>query len=124
MSGTHARLLLAMVVAAMGISSAADARHWRYHWHYHQGFYQGTDEDRGEDTALRTLGNYRSRIEADYFGRGIKGMIAACMGQAVELKRIPFDLVSRTVQANDAQRNSLEQVHSAANDAAETLSAA
>jgi hypothetical protein len=124
MSGTHARLLLAMVVAAMGISSAADARHWRYHWHYHQGFYQGTDEDRGEDTALRTFGNYRSRIEADYFGRGIKGMIAACTGQAVELKRIPFDLVSRTVQANDAQRNSLEQVHSAANDAAETLSAA
>ena len=44
MSGTHARLLLAMVVAAMGISSAAEARHWRYHWHYHQGFYQGTDE--------------------------------------------------------------------------------
>ena len=51
-------------------------------------------------------------------------MIAACTGQAVELKRIPFDLVSRTVQANDAQRNALEQVHSAANDAAETLSAA
>jgi hypothetical protein len=68
MSGTHARLLLAMVVAAMGISSAAEARHWRYHWHYHQGFYQGTDE---EDTALRTFGNYRSRIEADDFGRGI-----------------------------------------------------
>jgi hypothetical protein len=33
---------------------------------------------RGEDTALRTFGNYRSRIEADDFGRGIKGMIAAC----------------------------------------------
>ena len=128
MSGTHARLLLAMVVAAvvaaMGISSAAEARHWRYHWHYHQGFYQGTDEDRGEDTALRRFGNYRSRIEADDFGRGIKRMIAACTGQAVELKRIPFDLVSRTVLANDAQRNALEQVHSAANDAAETLSAA
>ena len=124
MSGTHARLLLAMVVAAMGISSAAEARHWRYHWHYHHGFYQGTDDDRGEDTALRTCGNYRSRIEADDFGRGIKRMIAACTGQAVELKRIPFDLVSRTVRANDAQRNALEQVHSAANDAAETLSAA
>jgi hypothetical protein len=82
MSGTHARLLLAMVVAAvvaaMGISSAAEARHWRYHWRYHQGFYQGTDEDRGEDTALRTFGNYRSRIEADDFGQGIKGMIPAC----------------------------------------------
>ena len=45
-------------------------------------------------------------------------------GQAVELKRIPFDLVSQTVQANDEQRNALEQVHSTANDAAETLSAA
>src|SRR5206468_3578850 len=57
-------------------------------------------------------------------GRGIKRMIAACTGQAVELKRIPFDLVSRTVRANDAQRNALEKVHSAANDAAETLLAA
>jgi hypothetical protein len=46
MSG--ARLLLAMVVAAMGISSAAEARHWRYHWHYHHGFYRGTDEDRAK----------------------------------------------------------------------------
>ncbi len=44
MSGTHARLLLAMVVAAvvaaMGISSAADARHWRYHG-YRRGFSRG-----------------------------------------------------------------------------------
>jgi hypothetical protein len=121
----YIRFLLAATVAAMAISSAAEARHWRYHWHYHHhGLYQGTDGDRGEDTALRTFGNYRSRIETDDFGRGVKRMIAACTGQAMELKRIPFDLVSRTVQANDAQRNALEQVHSAANDAAETLSAA
>ena len=37
---------------------------------------------------------------------------------------MPFDLVSRTVQANDEQRTALEQVRSTANDAAETLSAA
>ena len=73
----YMRFLLAATVAAMGISSAAEARHWRYHWHYHHGFYQGTDEDRGEDTALRRFGNCRSRIEADDFGRGIKRMIAA-----------------------------------------------
>jgi LTXXQ motif family protein len=100
-----------------------EARHGRYHWHHHHGFYQGTDEDRGEDPVLRTFGKYRSRIEADGFGRGIKQMIDACTGQAVELKRIPFDLVSRTVQANGAQRNALERIHSTANDAAETLSA-
>lgn len=37
---------------------------------------------------------------------------------------MPFDLASRTVQANDEQRTALEQVRSTANDAAETLSAA
>jgi hypothetical protein len=37
---------------------------------------------------------------------------------------VPFDLASRTVQANDEQRTTLEQVRSTANDAAETLSAA
>ena len=37
---------------------------------------------------------------------------------------MPFDLVSRTVQANDEQRTALEQVRITANDAAETLSAA
>ena len=52
MSGTHARLLLAMVVAAMGVSSAAEARHWRYYWHYHHGFYQERAEDRGQDPHL------------------------------------------------------------------------
>jgi hypothetical protein len=51
-------------------------------------------------------------------------MIGACAEQAIELKRVPFDLVSRTVQANDQQRTALEHVRSATNDAAETLSAA
>ena len=120
----HMRLLIAVAVATMASSSAAEARHWRYHWHYHHGFYQGTDEDRGQETTLRTFGNHRSRIEVDSFGRGIEQMIRACAGQAVELKRIPFDLVSQTVQANDKQRSALERVRSTANDAAETLSAA
>jgi hypothetical protein len=114
----HTRLLLAMVVAAMGVSSAAEARHWRYHWHYHHGFYQGTDEYRDEDSMLRSYGGHRSRIEADDFGRGIKRMIGACAGQAIEMKTMPFDLVFRTVQPNDAQRNALEQVRSRANEAA------
>ena len=87
-------------------------------------FTRGRTKIGAKTPRFAAFGNYRSRIEADDFGRGIKRMIAACTGQAVELKRIPFDLVSRTVQANDAQRNALEQVHSAANDAAETLSAA
>jgi hypothetical protein len=54
---------------------------------------------------------------------GIKRMIGACAGQAIEMKTMPFDLVFRTVQPNDAQRNALEQVRSRANEAAATLSA-
>jgi len=50
-------------------------------------------------------------------------MIGTCAGQAIELKTMPFDLVSRTVQPNDAQRSALEQVRSRANEAAATLSA-
>jgi len=117
----HMRFLLAVAVAATGCSSTAEARHWRYHWHYHHGSYQGADESLGEDTARGTFGNYRSRIEADDFGRGIKRMIGACAGQAVELKTMQFALVSRTVQPNDAQRNALDQVRSRANEAAATL---
>jgi hypothetical protein len=117
------RFLLAVAIAVAAGSSTAEARHWRYHWHYHHGSYQGTDEGLGEDTARGTFGNYRSRIEGDDFGRGIKRMIGACAGQAIELKTMRFDLVSRTVQPNDAQRNALDQVRSSANEAAATLSA-
>jgi hypothetical protein len=119
----NVRLLLAVTVAALGASSTAEARHWRFHWHYNNGFSQETDEARGEDTALRAFGRYRSRVEAGAFNRGIKQMVGACVEQAVALRTIPFDLVSRTVQANDAQRSALEQVRSTANDAATTLSA-
>ena len=120
----YMRVLLTAAVAATVASSAAEARHWRYYWHYHHGFYQERDEDRGQEPALRSFGNYRSRTEPNGFGRGIEQMIGACAEQVIEFKRVPFDLVSRTVQANDEQRTALEQVRSTANDAAETLSAA
>ena len=119
----YMRFLLASAVAATAGSSTAEARHWRYHWHYHYGVHQQTDEAPGEDTARGTFGNSRSRIETTEFGQGIKRMIGACAGQAIELKTMPFDLVSRTVQPNEAQRNALEQVRSTANEAAATLSA-
>jgi hypothetical protein len=102
----HMRFLLAVAIAATAATSKAEARHWRFHWHYHHGSYQGTDEGLGGDTGA--FGNY----EADDFGRGIKRMIGACAGQAVELKTMPFDLVSRIVQPNDAQRDALEHVRS------------
>jgi hypothetical protein len=120
----RAGFLLAVAVAAVSPSSAAEARHWRYYWHYHHGFHQAADEGRGQETTLPRVGNHRSRIDVDGFGRGIEQMIRACAEQAVELKRIPFDLVSQTVQANDEQRSALERVRGTANDAAETLSAA
>ena len=120
----HMRFLLSVAVATTVTSSTAEARHWRYYWHYHHGFYQERDEDRGQESALRSSGNYRSRTEPNGFGRGIEQMIRACAGQAVEFKRMPFDLVSQSVQANDEQRSALDRVRSTANDAAERLSAA
>ena len=51
-------------------------------------------------------------------------MIGACAEQAIELRRVPFDVVSQTVQANDQQRTALEHVRSTTNDAAETLAGA
>jgi len=113
----HMRFLLVIAIAATAATSKAEARHWRFHWHSHHGSYQGTDEGLGGDTG--TFGSY----EADDFGRGIKRMIGTCAGQAIELKTMPFDLVSRIVQPNDAQRSALEQVRSRANEAAATLSA-
>jgi hypothetical protein len=123
-NASHMRLLLAVAVAAVCASSAAEARHWRHHWQYYHGFYQAVDDAPGQENTLRPVGNHRSRIEVDSFGRGIEKMLRACAEQAVELKRMPFYLVSQTVQANDEQRSALERVRSKANDAAETLSAA
>ena len=120
----YMRFLLTAAVATTVASSAAEARHWRYYWHYHHGFYQERDEDRGQEPAPRSFGNYRSRTGPNGFGRGIEQMLGACAEQVLEFKRVPFDLVFRTVQANDEQRTALEQVRSTANDAAETLSAA
>jgi hypothetical protein len=118
------RLLLAVAVAAVGASSAAEARHWRYSWHYQHVFYQAADEGRGQEATLPPIRKYRSRIEVNGFGRGIEQMISACADQAAELKRMPFDFVARIVQTNGEQRSALDRVHSTANDAAEALSAA
>ncbi len=120
----HMRFLLAVAVASLAASSAAEARHWRYHWHYHHVYYQASDEARGQEATLPPVGNHRSSIEANGFGRGIEQMIDACAEQVVELKRMPFDLVVRIVQANDEQRSAMERVRGTANDAAVTLSAA
>jgi hypothetical protein len=117
------RFLLALAVAAVGASSVAEARHWRHHWHYDHGFYQAADEGRGEENTLPPIGNHRSHIEMNSFGRGIEQVIGACAEEAVELKRMPFDLVARIVRANGEQRSALERVRSTANDAAATLSA-
>ncbi len=118
----HMRLLLAVAIAAMCASSAAEARHWRYRWHHFHDPYQGLEES--QQPGLHTFGNHPSGNAASGFGRGIEQMIGACQQQAAELKRMPIDLVSRTVQGNDDQGNALEQVRSAANGAADTLAAA
>jgi hypothetical protein len=83
----YMRFLLTAAVATTVASSAAEARHRRYYWHYHHGFYQERDEDRGQESAPRSFGNYRSRTEPNGFARSIEQMIGACAEQAIEFKR-------------------------------------
>jgi hypothetical protein len=50
-------------------------------------------------------------------------MIRACEEQSIELRKTPFDIISRTVRPNEGQQNALDAIRSAASGAADTLAA-
>jgi hypothetical protein len=50
-------------------------------------------------------------------------MIRACEEQSIELRKTPFDVISRTVRPSERQRNALDTIRSAVSDAADMLAA-
>ena len=113
-------LVTAMVIS---LASAADARHWRYNGYY--GFYSPdrsirTRQDRAEVAAPR---NSPPAVQISGFGLAVGHMIRACEEQSVELRKTPFDVISRTVRPSERQQNALDTIRSAISDAADMLAA-
>jgi hypothetical protein len=113
-----------MAIMATGISSGADARHWRHHGYYGYGSYgyygygRGRNEDRDQGAPSP---NGLSRAQTNSFGATIARMIRACEEDSAELKKTPFDAISRRVRPNESQHQALEQIRSATFAAAGTL---
>jgi hypothetical protein len=111
-------LLTALVVIALGLASAAQARHGTHHHHHLQDSYSGNRDahagpGRGPPTQPQTGG----------FAAPTAQMIHACDEQATELKKMPVDAVLNAVQPSGAQRAALEQIRAAAIDAGNKLTA-
>jgi hypothetical protein len=50
-------------------------------------------------------------------------MIRACEEQSIELRKTPFDGISRTVRPSESQQNALDTIRSAASVATDMLAA-
>jgi hypothetical protein len=112
--------LLTMVVM-ISVASAAEARHWRYHG-YH-GFYwpdRSTRQDRAEAVTPR---NSPPVVQTSGFGLALAHLIRACEEQSIELRKTPFDAISRTVRPSERQQNALDTIRRAVSDAADMLAA-
>jgi hypothetical protein len=106
---------------AIYLASAAEARHWRYHGYY--GFYgpdRITRRDRAEETAPR---NNPPVVQASSFGSAVALMIRTCKDQSVDLRKTPFDDISRTVRPSESQQNALDTIRSAISAATDMLAA-
>jgi hypothetical protein len=111
------------LVATMVISlaTAAEARHWRYHGYY--GFYwpdRSIRQYRAEDTTPR---NSPPVVQTSGFGLAVAHMIRACEEQSIELRKMPFDVIARTVRPSEPQQNALDTIRTAVSDAANMLAA-
>ena len=111
--------LVAMMV--ISLASVAEARHWRYNGYY--GFYwpdRSTGHERAEAAAPR---NSPPLPQTTVFGQALARMIRACEEQSMELRKTPFDVISRTVRPSEGQQNALDKIRNAAFDAADMLAA-
>ncbi len=115
------RLFPLVAMMAISLASAAEARHWRYNGYY--GFYwldRGTRRDRAEEAAPR---NSPPLVQTSGFGLAVARMIRACDEQSMELRKTPFDVISRTVRPSERQQNALDAIRSAVSVAADMLAA-
>src|SRR6516165_1165889 len=124
MPGCSSRCLLCTVVMMLACTSAAEARHWRYygyHWYGHawSDSHRGNDESRGAESALGAGNKTDLSSQVGDFGSAIERMIRACDQQVLELKKMPLDDVSQTVEPTESQHKALEQIQSEALDTAQ-----
>jgi hypothetical protein len=111
-------LLAALVVMALGLASAAQARHSSHHHHHLRDYYSGDrDAHAGAGPSAPT------QPQTGGFAAPTAQMIHACDEQATELKKMPVDAVLNAVQPSDAQRAALEQIRTAAIEAGNKLTA-
>jgi hypothetical protein len=115
------RLFPLVAMMAISLATAAEARHWRYHGYY--GFYwpdRSTRQYRAEETTPR---NSPPVVQTSGFGLAVAHMIRACEEQSVELRKMPFDVIARTVRPSEPQQNALDTIRTAVSDAADMLAA-
>jgi len=103
---------------AMSLASAAEARHWRHNGYY--GFYW-PDRSTGRDRAEAAPRDSAPLVQTSGFGLGVAHMIRACEEQSVELRKTPFDVISRTVRPSERQQHALDTIRSAMSVAADML---
>jgi uncharacterized membrane protein len=105
--------LMALALVAMGGPSFAQTYHFR---HYGAQARQARAEaDEKEDRAQPS--------KAAGFGAAVDRTIHACGQQALELRQLPLDAISRSAQLRGGQRAALERVQSSAMAAASALDA-
>jgi hypothetical protein len=103
----------------ISLASAAEARHWRYNGYY--GFYWPDRSTRRDRTEVAAPRNSQPLVQTTGFGLAIAHMIRACEEQSVELRKTPFDVISRTVRPSEPQENALDTIRSAVSAAADKL---
>jgi hypothetical protein len=116
----YSRLFPVVAVMAISLASTAEARHWRYRGYY--GFYwpdRDVRRDRTEEAAPRNS----PPVVPSGFGLAVGRMIRACEEQSVELRKTPFDGISRTVRPSENQQNALEMIRSTISAATDKLAA-
>jgi hypothetical protein len=105
----------------ISLASAAEARHWRYNGHH--GFYwpdRSMRQDRAEVAPPR---NSPPVLQKSGFGLAVAHMIRACEEQSIELRKTPFDVISRTVRPSERQQDALDTIRGTVSDAADRLAA-
>jgi hypothetical protein len=113
------RLFPLVTMIAISLVSAAEARHWRYNGYY--GFYWPDRSTRRDRTEVAAPRNSQPLVQTSGFGLAIAHMIRACEEQSVELRKTPFDVISRTVRPSEPQENALDTIRSAVSAAADNL---
>jgi hypothetical protein len=137
MTRTGTLAVLLVVTLILCLASSAEARKRRGHHHGYDYSAVFTDDNRrptrGQNRDRRTEGRSTRALDpaevADanvgggVFTAVIDGLVRACLQQATQFQRWPFEDIARIVVPDDRQRSALDELRNAAAAAAEKLSA-